>query len=199
MGTKFKFKENAKFYLLSKPDRALQNRTHGKPRRKMYSFCLIFWTLLGYLISRLRRDKSNQNVLEWREMFSLRKQPTFSDATTGFPAKWRLRNERRNSILMTRHYPDLGSASDWSCRVGNLLQPIRSTTQIWVVTRHQYGISALVSQTSFRGETSGGVAECRLFLRLREGVLNFCTHKFHAFCGPLLFFQIIFEFLVRHF
>ena len=25
------------------------------------------------------------------------------------------------------------------------------TTQIWVVTRHQYGISALVSQTSFRG------------------------------------------------
>ena len=41
-----------------------------------------------------------------------RKQPTSRDATTGFAAKWRLRNERRNSILMTRHYPDLGSASD---------------------------------------------------------------------------------------
>ena len=38
-----------------------------------------------------------------------------------------------------------------------------STTQIWVVTRDQYGISALVSETSFRGETSGGVAKCRLF------------------------------------
>ena len=49
---------------------------------------------------------------------SLRKQPTFGDATTGFPAKWCLRNERRNSILMTRHYQDLGSASDWSCRMG---------------------------------------------------------------------------------
>ena len=36
-------------------------------------------------------------------------------------------------------------------------------TQIWVVTRHQYRISALVSQTSFRGETSGSVAKCRLF------------------------------------
>ena len=60
---------------------------------------------------------------------SLRKQPTFGDATTGFPAKWRLRNERRNSILIPRHYPDLGSASDRSCRVGNLIQPIRSTTQ----------------------------------------------------------------------
>ena len=43
-----------------------------------------------------------------------RKQPTFRYATTGLAAKWRLRNERRNSILMTRHYPDLGSASDWS-------------------------------------------------------------------------------------
>ena len=32
-----------------------------------------------------------------------------------------------------------------------------------VVTRHQYGISALVSQTSFGGETSGSVAESRLF------------------------------------
>ena len=64
---------------------------------------------------------------------------------------------------MTRHYPDLGSASDWSCRVGNLIQPIRSTTQIWVVTRHQYEISALVSQTSFGGKTSGSVAKCRLF------------------------------------
>ena len=44
---------------------------------------------------------------------SLRKQPTFGDTTTGFPAKWHLRNERWNSILMMRHYPDLGSAFDW--------------------------------------------------------------------------------------
>ena len=42
-------------------------------------------------------------------------------------------------------------------REGNLLQPIRSTTQIWVATRHQYGISAVISQTSFPGGTSGGV------------------------------------------
>ena len=34
---------------------------------------------------------------------------------------------------------------------------------MWLVTRHQYGISALVSQKSFRGETSGGVAKCPLF------------------------------------
>ena len=41
-----------------------------------------------------------------------------STITTCFPAKWRLRNERRNSILLTWHNPDLGSASDWSCRKG---------------------------------------------------------------------------------
>ena len=67
---------------------------------------------------------------------------------------------------MTRHYPDQGSASDLLCRVGNLFQPIRSTTQIRVVPRHQYGISALVSQTSFGGQTSGSVPKCRLFSRV---------------------------------
>ena len=64
---------------------------------------------------------------------------------------------------MTCHQPDLGSASDWLCRVENLLQLIRSTTQIWVEMRHQYGISALVSEASFGAETIVGVAKCRLF------------------------------------
>ena len=44
-----------------------------------------------------------------------------------------MRIERRNAILKMYHYPDLGSAFDWWCCVGNLLQPIRSTTQVWVV------------------------------------------------------------------
>ena len=64
---------------------------------------------------------------------------------------------------MTRHYPDLASASDWLKQISHAARPIRSTTQIWVVTRHQYGISALVSQTSFRGETSGDIAKRQLF------------------------------------
>ena len=41
----------------------------------------------------------------------------------------------------------------------NLLQPIRGTTQIWLVTHDQYGISTLVPLTSFRGETKGAVAK----------------------------------------
>ena len=39
-------------------------------------------------------------------------------------------------------------------------------SQIWVdLTRHQYGISALVSPMSLSGETSSGVAKCLLFLQ----------------------------------
>ena len=80
-----------------------------------------------------------------RHRSSLRKhsQPTFRNITINFPAKLRLTNERWNSILMTRHYPDLGSASDWSCREGNLLQPVRNTTQIWV------GVISMESLRSF--------------------------------------------------
>ena len=91
---------------------------------------------------------------------------SISPHTAGFPAKWRLRSKRRHSILMTCHYPDLGSASDWLKQISLAARPIRSTTQIWLVTRHQYGISALVPETSFRRETSSGVAKCRRFLRL---------------------------------
>ena len=43
-----------------------------------------------------------------------------------------------------KHYPDLGS------------------------TRHQYGMSALVSHASFGGQTSGSVAKCRLFSQANE-------------------------------
>ena len=64
---------------------------------------------------------------------------------------------------MRCHYPDLASASDWLNQISHAARPIRSTTQIWVVTRHQFGFSALVSQTSFGEETSGSVARCRLF------------------------------------
>ena len=57
-------------------------------------------------------------------------------------------------------------------RGGNLLQPIISSTQIYVVKRHQHLISALFSQTSFRWETKGGVPKCQLFFRLAHGVLE---------------------------
>ena len=79
---------------------------------------------------------------------------------------------------MTRHYSDLDSASDWMKQISPAVRPIRTITQIWVLTRHQYGISAFVSQTSFRGETSGGVAKCRLF---SQSILLFVTRNLYQF------------------
>ena len=73
------------------------------------------------------------------------------------PAKWRLRNERSNTILMKYHNPDLGSASDWSRRLGNLLKPIRGPDL--GSKGHQYGTSEVVPQTSFGGETSDGATK----------------------------------------
>ena len=99
---------------------------------------------------------------------SLSKWVTFRDAITGFIAKWCLLNKCRNSVLMTCRYPDLGSAF-WLVEAN--FQPIRPTTQIWVVKGHQYGIFVLISQTSFCRETSCGLVKCRLFSQavIRKG------------------------------
>ena len=108
----------------------------------------------------------------------LRKQPTFCDNSTGFPAKWRLRNKRRNSILKTwvvlwlananiprgiasqKHFPDLG---------GN--------------ASSQWNFYARFSDVISR-ETNGGVAKCLLFSQVG---FTFCSE------GELV------EYWVRHF
>ena len=77
------------------------------------------------------------------QKFSLRRQVTFGDATTAFATKI-------NDVWETS-----AEIPYWW----------RVTTQIWVVMHHQYGISALVSQTSFGGETIGSVAKCWLFFK----------------------------------
>ena len=97
----------------------------GQWNNDVISYCCIEIARLD--TNTLATSRSQNNCLKCTS--SLRKQPTFGDATTGFPAKRRLTKERRNSILMTCHYPDLGSASDWSCRVGNLIY--RFSDVIW--------------------------------------------------------------------
>ena len=81
-------------------------------------FYLIFyrytrWKINGFLSGHKLDKRTALPSVTLAHYHGLRKQPTFREATTGLPVKWRLRNERRNSILMKRHNPDLGSASDW--------------------------------------------------------------------------------------
>ena len=83
--------------------------------------------------------------------------------STGFPAKWRLGNKRRNFISITCYYLNLCCTSDWLKHISLAARPIISTTHIWLVARYQYGISAFGPQTSFHGETSGVDGKGQLF------------------------------------
>ena len=95
---------------------------------------------------------------------------TFRNATTG-TSEVRAQKFHTDDVTLPR-----SRLCFWLCRNGNLLQPIRSTTQTYVVTRHQYGISALVLQTSVCWETSGGFKKLWLFSQ----VTNFPEKWFSA-------------------
>ena len=75
---------------------------------------------------------------------------------------------------------DLDSVSDWLKQISFATRPIRSTTQIWVVTRRHYGISALVSQTPFRGETSSASRNVGCFLKAK-GRVKMVTQLIYVF------------------
>ena len=76
----------------------------------------------------------------------------------------------------------------------NLLHPIRSTTQIWVVMCHQYAISLLVSQTSFHRKTVGVSRNVVCFLR---PLLKGLCHKDVTFSGQFCT-QVITWYLYPH-
>ena len=105
-------------------------------------------------------------------------QRTFCDATSGFPGKGHLRKERRNSTLMTCHYPDLYGASYYCWMKICFNQSIRSTSKVCIVRHHQYQISAIIPQTFFGG-TISDMAKCWLFCQATESSKNnFKNSKF---------------------
>ena len=92
------------------------------------------------------RWKTNKPSIK-RQLGSLRKQRTFCDATTGLPTKWHLRNECRNSILMTRHFRQLGS----------------DTSSVWNFCVH--------FAKSFCDEAGGGSTKCQMFTQANNGAI----------------------------
>ena len=89
-------------------------------------------------------------------------------ATTGSPSKWRLRNDCRNSILMTRCYPDVGSgASDWSYRQRICFNQSEAAPRSgkWHV------ISMEFLQPSLRLHFSHGIAKCWLLSQARNSTM----------------------------
>ena len=59
-----------------------------------------------------------------------------------FPREMTSEQASGNPIRKTRHYLDVGSAFDWSKQISLAARQIRSTTQIWVATRHHYRVCA---------------------------------------------------------
>ena len=95
--------------------------------------------------------------------------------TTVFSAEWCLRNKHRNSILMTCHYPDLGSAS----AIGWSKFPQDTTNQKYYPDLgHQCRISAVILK-----ETSGGFVQCWMCFQAREATKNLCNKYTFFICG----------------
>ena len=69
------------------------------------TFKVSLWCFLLFYI--FAEKESARSQIAWENS------QHFGTPSLVFPAKWHLRNERRNSILMTRHFQHLGSASDW--------------------------------------------------------------------------------------
>ena len=85
-----------------------------------------------------------------------------ADTNTGFPAKWCLWNDRRNSILMKCQHQNLGSVYDWLKQFSLVARPIRSTTQ----TSSVWNFCARSTDVNYR-ENQCGAANCRLFSQAR--------------------------------
>ena len=80
-------------------------------------------------------------------------------------------------ILMTRHYSDLCSASYWLCRVhGNLIQPIRSTTQLDSDASSEVSREFLRSflRRNLAGKQVVAPPNVGYFLRLQICLFSFC-------------------------
>ena len=105
---------------------------------------------------------ASQPCVNWTEQpsDSLRKQPTFFNTTTGFPMKWRLRNDCRNFILMRCQYPVLGNASDWSFAEGKLQSEALLRSGWWHRTLPVWNFC---SHFQTCGEISSGVPKFWLF------------------------------------
>ena len=117
------------------------------------------------LVKKLSSDchgniESNKSVVFWSEFQNkIRGQIQIrrnSACNASGIVKVLLRFTHRNSILMTCHYPDLGTVPDWMKQIFNQSEALPRS--------HWHLNSGLVSKKSFRREISDdGVSKCQLF------------------------------------
>ena len=146
-------------------------------RRASFCMCCVIYTLFscferlflcfarfGGISYCLNFDK----LPDTASLSSLRKQLTFCDATTGFPAKWR---ENRAQKFHTDDVSDLGGVSDWLKQISHAAPPIRNTTKFgwWRVISMEFLCSFLRRHFARRPVVASWYVGCFLTL------INFLT------------------------
>ena len=156
------FAPKTKKLALKNPQQQLHrpNKTTTKNRCKSLSFLVCYIVCCRFLDSYLFQ-KSRQ--LEPKPI-SLNPYPTFAIS----PSKWCPRNERMRRIPY--RWSDTTKiwlrTSDWSFRKGNFLQPIKSTTQFWVVTCDKHSISSLLPPMVYPRRKGSQQRDGKLYLPL---------------------------------
>ena len=118
---------------------------------------------------------------------SLRKQLTLRDITPFFQ-----QTELWGPILMTCHY------WHWSCwlkQISISTRPIRSTTKIWVVTRHQHGnsvVSDVISRENqwWSPETLPKIAFLVLLKLTKKKNVTSSFLDWNSLCGYYRYFKL---------
>ena len=157
-------------------------RTKAGPAKQFLKCGLVFTSFAeGGWAGRWILYHYEQNIYFLRRQgrfVSLRKQRTFGDATTGFPAKWRLRNERKNSIYWWRVTIQICVVllTGRAACMGNLIQPIRSTTQLDSDASSEVSRKFLRSflRRNLAGKQVVAPPNVGCFLRLQICLFSFC-------------------------
>ena len=125
-------------------------------RRASFCMCCVIYTLFscferlflcfarfGGISYCLNFDK----LPDTASLSSRRKQPTLISRRHHWFSR-EMTSEKRAQKFHADDASDLGSVSDWLKQISHTSPPIlKKHLQLWVVTRHHYGISVLVSQT----------------------------------------------------
>ena len=135
----------------------IRDKSCGKQGCSLHEICYMF-LLRNWFVTQnnpiVQFNPLSSSATSIYNASSLRENPTFPHVITSYPAKW--------SPI---------SASDWSCRDGNLLQPIVGTTQIEIVNQlppqalrfsHRRGEHETQVTGDEPQETMGRVARCLL-------------------------------------
>ena len=100
------------------------NRNFPNENWGAYSFQIWFWMIQIWIYVEIDRYQIwfcwSKYWIYYKNL--LEKPAEIRKATAVFPAKWRLTNARRNSIVVTFHQPDLGSAFYWLKQISGMVR-----------------------------------------------------------------------------